>query len=68
MWEYDRIMTKCHRCKVDTPTSDMIGVNVFDALTGMHIITRRYCRFCASTLTLLKTEQYPQATTEGDAL
>lgn len=43
-------MKKCHRCKINDVE---IGVNVFDTVTGQHIITRRYCKFCAGTIGLI---------------
>jgi len=61
-------LTNCHRCKTRKDKNELVGANIFDALTGTHIITRWLCLPCANTIGLIHNEQYPQATNEGDAL
>lgn len=46
-------MTNCHRCKTHKDRAELIGANVFDAVTGRYIITRWYCLPCANTLGLV---------------
>jgi hypothetical protein len=44
---------KCHRCKQEKNKADLVGINVFDATTGMHITTRWYCFFCAKSIGIM---------------
>lgn len=46
-------MTNCHRCRIPKQKTELIGANIFDAVTGTHIITRWYCLFCARVVGLL---------------
>lgn len=45
---------KCSICLEPKERAELVGANVFDALTGMHIITRWYCRPCAVKSGVLK--------------
>ena len=44
---------KCNRCRQTINKDDLFGVNIFDAQTGTHVITRWYCRFCARVVGLI---------------
>lgn len=43
-------MTMCTRCKATFSNEDMFGANIFDATTGKHIMTRKYCKFCGKVV------------------
>lgn len=48
------LLTNCNRCKQAFDKPNLLGANIFDASTGIHIITRWYCKFCANTIGLIK--------------